>query len=260
MSDIGGVKSNQTPTGFGLYELLTLVVPGAFLFIVLLLNSGALTRIPLPVESNTFLLVFATISVIFGVGIDSFRKSFMLVPRHIRKICYDEMDEKRFLGVVGAVKQKIPYLPDNGPIHPKKSGEFYDIFKGRYLAEYPYDLKQAYKLLLTDIESDLSDQAYRDKMTMEFCLNMVISSIAGVLFSTSAFVFGDVSDIWSSISLILSIPILFLFVQFIRSQERRWTNALIRELVLSSDILAEEKYGKEVTDDNVTKSERKIEE
>ncbi|MGN8219090.1 hypothetical protein ACTG0T_12195 [Halococcus morrhuae DSM 1307] len=236
------MKSDQTPTGFGLYDLLTKVIPGAFLFIFATFNSGDVLDISIAIDPTIILIIFSTISIIIGIAIQLSREQFRLIPRDIRYICYELSDNNDFLGKGDTIRRYLPLVPNEGVrIITNNKYSFYSILNGYGLNNDPDNLRELYLMLLSDIESDLSSRAYRDKMTMEFCANMVFSSIGALIFATIGAMNGTAPDYSLFISVIFAIPSLFLFTPFTFSLERRWASALIRESMLATDTPVE--YG-----------------
>lgn len=227
--------TNQSPTGFGLYDLLTRVVPGAVsiapALLPIIVNPVIISKVSVGITSGVIFVVFSVIAFIFGEGIDILRVESHPVPRSFRQALYEERGNEQMLGIIDRMKQKIPFLSISySMVYTDTKKEFWPTFKYQYDIDDEFEnVEDIYRIFLSYIEPKLSNRTRRYQTMMIFVENMTISLVFGLLLSVIGWVLLSVSTFWLVLLLLFYIPPLVFIPLFFSSVESTFVRSLFIE-------------------------------
>lgn len=183
------MKPRPTPIGFDLYDLFTVVVPGALLVLTIIVNSY-----PAPVNSvssisSSVALIFLLASFTVGGGIDLMRVQIFPAPNHFRQVLYSETGNKDFLGRVDKLKlrypsiQKLPFAAvERNTVYYNTDGSFWETFKSQYDLDDGFkSVRDIYNILISEMEPKMSSQVRRYRTWYLFIENIFLSAIGSLL-------------------------------------------------------------------------------
>lgn len=184
------MSAKSSLTGFDISDLLTRLIPGAILlfsFLLLFIGEEAFVGNG---GQNEIIVLFLIISLLIGEFINTIRVSSLSVPNHFSRVLYSDSQDERYLGVVDSQLQKL----DSEPIHGHSSFDYSDICVSKTINqkfELDDSFKPAhefYRLLVSDLASNMTEKTRRLENIFIFYQNMKISIGLSIFSSIAVFV------------------------------------------------------------------------
>lgn len=236
-SNLSGMSTGNTPIGFGIYDLLTRVTPGA-VFLLIFFGSIAVTT---PVSAGQYtsihLIAFAVLSLIIGEAINHIAGILFVPPTSFRRFLH-EQDVDVKLGRLDRWRRRLPKVSEGRSYVGTVAGDdFWALFTSHFRLDDDYsDAWDIYNLLLGYMQPKLSPRTRRQQTIFRFVNNTALAIFAGVFFilgrALQGFIFGDISDItivWSVLITFLAIFVFYALTVLFGYQESQYVSNLLTE-------------------------------
>lgn len=216
------MRSVRLQGGFNLYEVLTRIVPGAAIFLPVLLLLSEATSASLTNFSNIQLLGIGLTMFIIGEVIDLIRENISPVPTVFRRVLYSETENENYLGwvdkkLVRAEKRFERVSLEVRSVYALTDREFTSELRDQIgLDEDFKNVNDLYSLLLLDLEPSLSDQTRRRRTIYIFAENTYWGLLIGIfLVSFYGFLSSDLNSFLALLlAFLLVITAVFLAILF----------------------------------------------
>ena len=173
------MSARGSPIGFGIFDLLTRVIPGAVFLLMAFGPTGFIT-FGLSIQNLTsYLIVFTVLSLLTGETINHISWHVYSPPASFKRFLHEQgLDVS--LGLIDRIRQALPFLLIRSNIHTNAKDDFWHLFRTQFRFEEEYhNASDIYHHLLTYMEPRLSPRTLRQMTVFHFVNNTAIAVLFG---------------------------------------------------------------------------------
>jgi len=245
--------SSSRTAGFTVDDVMIRIIPGLLVLFILLLmlSTGKIIgRATLPDLNIENMIFWGIITFLTGELVNLFRESFLPVPSTFRKVIYNETEDlkhlgrfqawiqknhsdRAFVGRIGSPTSSVYHWDENRRLVEELLNDQLDLRK------IEIDIEDIYKLLLSSLGEDISDQTRRFRRAYIMAENIkygipvvVLIPFLIMLISNSISVLEGIGIATVS-SLILSL--VFFTLKYITYVEEQYVESLIVDYLVKQN-------------------------
>lgn len=217
------------PVGFGIFDFMTRVIPGALL-------SGVIIFIQFPGwlagnVSTTELVLFGVASYVIGEFANTLRMFCFPVPVSFARLVYEQSDGQTDQHVFDCWRDSLPYLsPKGSEVFTQTQDEFWEDITTRLDLDEYEKTRDVYFLFLNYLEPSINLRTHRLQALYHLAMNLVVTGVFGVIIALYGILtLPDEYLLGSVFAIVLIGVVLFMIASFYNMIETLYIHHLLRE-------------------------------